>query len=168
MPERDPRILVIGYGNRGRGDDALGPMLADAVEALSLPNVTVQVGHQLQIEDAVEVAEHDAVIFADADVGADPPFVLRAVAPQMQPCITTHSVPPGEVLGLARELFAAATLGYVLAIRGYRFDTFDEELSDDARANLAAALATLEPILRCRTLDALPTAPEPAVIALGP
>ena len=169
MAERDPRILVIGYGNRGRGDDALGPMLADAVAALSLPSVTVQIAHQLQVEDAVAVAAHDAVIFADADVAADPPYAFRAIAPRAEPTVTTHSVPPGQVLGLAHELFAAAPLGFVLAIRGYRFDTFDEELSDGARANLAAALATLEPILRCRGLDALSAAvPMSAVAALGP
>ncbi len=31
------RILLIGYGNPGRGDDGLGPLLAARIEALAIP-----------------------------------------------------------------------------------------------------------------------------------
>ena len=63
----DKRILLIGYGNPGRADDGLGPALADRIEALDLPGLTVESDYQLSIEHAALAAGHDIVIFADAD-----------------------------------------------------------------------------------------------------
>lgn len=44
------RILLIGYGNPGRGDDGLGPALAAAIEAMELPGVTVEADYQLMVD----------------------------------------------------------------------------------------------------------------------
>jgi hypothetical protein len=71
------RVLVIGYGNPGRADDGLGPALATALEALRIPGLTVESDYQLSIEHAAMAAEHDIVVFADADPLADGPFSLR-------------------------------------------------------------------------------------------
>ena len=51
-------ILLIGFGNPGRLDDGLGPALADAIEKLALPGVTVESNYQLTVEDAAEIAKH--------------------------------------------------------------------------------------------------------------
>ena len=61
------KILLIGYGNPGRLDDGLGPAFAKAVEALHTPGVTVEANYQLAVEDAHAVAQHEIVVFADAD-----------------------------------------------------------------------------------------------------
>ena len=52
------------------------------------------------------------------------------------------------MLAMARQMFGAKTEGYILGIRGYEFNEFGERLSDRARANLAAATAFIEPVLR--------------------
>jgi len=141
------KVLVIGYGNPGRLDDGLGPGLADALEKLRLPGVTVQVDYQLSVEDAVVVAEHDVVVFADASVTGPEPFFFDPVEPNGRLSFSSHSVAPPAVLALAHELFDAGTEGYVLGIRGYRFDEFGESLSQRAQANLAAALQFLQALL---------------------
>lgn len=140
-------ILVIGYGNPGRLDDGLGPALAEAVEAMNLPGVTVEADYQLTVEDAADVAEHDAVIFADAAVDGDGPFYFRPIQPTTDSSFTSHSVRPAAVLGLAQSLFAAETNGYALGIRGFEFNEFGQRLSDGAKENLAAAIDFIRSVL---------------------
>jgi hydrogenase maturation protease len=167
----EPRILVIGYGNPGRRDDGLGPALAAALERLDLPGVTVDSDYQLTVEHAAAVAEHDAVVFADAavagpgSVGVPPaaehgdakrrhgtlPFWFQPIVAERPAIFSSHSVSPASVLGLAEELFGVRTDGYVLAIRGYEFDTFGEGLSLLARDNLARAVEFLESVIRGRS-----------------
>jgi hydrogenase maturation protease len=144
-----PKILLIGFGNPGRGDDGLGPALADAAREWNIPGVTVDSEYQLTVEDAAEAAQHQVVLFADAASTGPEPFSITRVHPTCDPgSFSTHSVTPQAVLALARELFSAEPVGYVLAIRGYEFDQFDEELSERARANLEAAVVHLRTMLK--------------------
>jgi len=156
MAERLVKVLLIGYGNPGRRDDGLGPALAEAIERLRLPGVQVEANYQLTIEDAVAVAEHDVVIFADAAVEGSEPFFFRPVTTDdAELGFSTHNVAPAAVLALAQQLFAARTRGYVLGVRGYVFDDFGEVLSERAQRNLAAAVAFVERLVREGKLDAL-------------
>ena len=133
------KVLVIGYGNPGRLDDGLGPALAERLEKLSIPGVTVDANYQLTVEDAATVAEHDVVVFADAAVKGAEPFFFRRVVAQRNPAADSHAVAPEAVLGFARKLFHAKTHGYVLGIRGYEFNEFGQRLSDKAQDNLEQA-----------------------------
>ena len=66
--------------------------------------LTVDSDYQLQVEDAAEVARHDRVLFVDADRAGEAPFRFRRLEPAAGvPSFTTHSVPPGELLALARR-----------------------------------------------------------------
>ncbi|EAV45491.1 Ni,Fe-hydrogenase maturation factor [Stappia aggregata IAM 12614] len=64
-------MLLIGYGNPGRGDDGLGPALSEAIAARSLPGLEVDTDYQLVAEHALAVSSHDVVIFADAEIGGE-------------------------------------------------------------------------------------------------
>ena len=161
MNDAVPRILLIGYGNPGRLDDGLGPALAEAMQTLALPGVTVESNYQLTVEDAAAVTGHDAVIFADADVQCAEPFHFRPIESRDHEGFSTHSVEPEAVLGLAQRLFDAQVNGYVLGIRGYKFNEFGERLSPGARANLTAAIDFLVGLLRKRSLKSLGEAARP-------
>jgi hydrogenase maturation protease len=137
------RILVIGYGNPGRADDGLGPALAERIEALRIPGLTVESDYQLSIEHALMASEHDIVVFADADPLADGPFYLRQVEPAPPGRFSSHGVAPGEVLHLARSCFNASPEGYLLGMRAPDLDRFGEGLSGPAREGLDAALRFL-------------------------
>jgi len=143
FPVAGKRGLLIGYGNPGRADDGLGPALAVGREALRIPGLTVESDYQLSIEHAAMAAEHDIVVFADADPLADGPFYLRQVEPAVGGRFTSHSVAPGEVLHLARSCFNASPEGYLLGMRAAVLDRFGEELSGTARKGLDAALRYL-------------------------
>lgn len=177
-----PRVLVYGYGNPGRRDDGLGPALVRELAARGVADetgpgarVVLESGYQLQVEDAALVAGFDAVIFADAEVGAEAdgvgggagapaptaPFALRPLTPRGGAAFTTHAVAPEEILALARAHFAGAARGYVLAIRGYDFDDFGERLSPGAQRNLAAAADFLCQALRDGRFSAPAVAAQP-------
>jgi len=147
------KVLLIGYGNPGRLDDGLGPALADAIAALNLPRVTVESDYQLQPEDAAQIACHDVVIFADADINCADPFRFERIEPKRQTNFSSHSTSPEALLALAHDAFGATTPGYVLGIRGREFDDFGEGLSAAARSNLEAARRFIVPLLETRRFD---------------
>jgi hydrogenase maturation protease len=144
-----PKVLVYGYGNPGRLDDGLGPALARALVGQDLgPGVTLETGYQLQIEDAALAAEHEVVVFVDADAACAAPFELRPLVPRRETAFSTHSVAPETVLALAHQHFGAGTRGFVLGIRGYEFDDYGERLSPAAQRNLALASEFVRRALR--------------------
>ncbi len=150
MGAEEKRFLVIGYGNPGRLDDGLGPALAEAIEALALPAVTVEADYQLRVEDAALIAEHDVVVFADASVDGEAPFYVERLEASATMSFSTHSLQPKALLGLARDLFQSRTSAYLLGIRGYTFNAFGERLEAQAKENLSAATAYLTEVLRQR------------------
>lgn len=149
------RTLVIGFGNPGRLDDGLGPALAQALEGLCVPGLTIDSDYQLTVEDAATAAEHDIVIFVDAALSGPEPFSVDRVEPRTDLGFTSHGVEPAAVIGLAGDLFGAEPRGYVIGVRGYEFDEFGEKLSERARANLEAARAFLADALSRQDAAAL-------------
>jgi len=144
-----PRIYVLGYGNPGRLDDGLGPAFADRIEALQIPGVTTDANYQLNVEDAATLAGYNLILLADASVDAPPPFELKELKPEHSGLgFSSHSLSPGALLGMVEDLFDAHPRAYLLGIRGLEFNAFGERLSERAQANLDAAIAFIEPLLR--------------------
>ncbi len=141
LPAR--RILLIGYGNPGRGDDGLGPALAAEIEALGIRGLTVDIDYQLTVDHAALIAAHDLVVFADAMVGLAVPFRLARVDDAQPTSLGSHRVSPEAALALAGLLFGQAPPGWMLAIAGKEFGEVKEGLSPSARANLGGAVAFL-------------------------
>ena len=142
------KVLVFGIGNPGRRDDGLGPALAEALEAKQLEGVTIDADYQLTVEDSVSVAEHDVVVFADADAVGPEPYSFKPIGPATGDVgFSTHGAEPGGVLALAERVFEKRTEAYVFGIRGYEFE-LSMEMTEKAKANLARALEFIEPLLR--------------------
>lgn len=149
-----PSVLLIGFGNPGCQDDGLGPAFAEAVAALGCDGVTVDADYQLVVEDAHAMAQHDVVVFADADAAGAAPFALTPVTGKAAPGFSSHSVRPEELVWMAERLFDRAVEAYVLSIRGRSFEQLTEGLTSEASENLAQALRFFEPVLRGRSFRA--------------
>lgn len=137
------RILVFGYGNPGRLDDGLGPAFAEGIEKLGLKGVTVDSNYQLSVEDSAQIAAHEAVVFADADLSCLEPFSFRRVVPKAHMSFSSHSISAEALMALAGELMSSRAEAFMLGIRGYEFNRFGEGLSPGARKNLEAALESV-------------------------
>jgi hydrogenase maturation protease len=154
--------LILGWGNPGRGDDGLGPALTELLGERLRGDVRVESDYQLQVEDASECASHRRVIFVDADRAGPAPFSChRLAAADSGFSFSSHSVSPGGLLAITRELFGREPEAWLVGVRGYDFDEFHEGLSRRARANLAAAADYLSEALRSGRLDEVPPSPGP-------
>jgi len=142
------RVLLIGYGNPGRGDDGLGPALAAAIEQLELPGVTVEIDYQLTVDHAPLIAAHDLVVFADAAIGLSEPFSLTEIQGELPRTLGSHQVSPEAAMHLAKLLYAKAPPGWTLAIAGIEFGEVKEGLSLFAQENLVQAARFLESWIR--------------------
>lgn len=134
----EERLLIYGIGNVGRQDDGLAIRLIERLAAAALPDgVTLEAGYQLSIEDALLVAEFDAVLFMDATVEKDAPapFSLRPLAPASEVTFSTHSTSPAGVLALCAELYGRRPRAFLLALPGYEWE-LREELSARGQRNL--------------------------------
>lgn len=136
------RVLVLGYGNPGRQDDGLGPAAAAAMAARNWPGVTVCDNYQLVIEDALEVAAHDVVVFVDAARDGEAPYEVHPLTPAFEIAFTSHLVKPEVLLALAEQVCGASPQAWLLGIRGYEFE-FLEGLTARGAENLALAVAFL-------------------------
>ncbi len=165
----NPETLMLGWGNQGRRDDGLGPALVDIFARRPLPGLTVDSDYQLQVEDAFEVARFPRVILVDADRSGPEPFSFRRLEPAAQSLsFSSHSVTAGGLLALTRELFGRRPEAWLLGIRGYEFDCFDESLSAPAHRNLAAAADFVTTALMAERFHEMPPTPSPRPGLAGP
>ncbi len=97
-------VLVFGWGNPSRGDDALGPLFVEAVEAMKLPGVECLTDFQLQVEHALDLKGRERVLFVDASADAAAPFTLQRLEPARDASFTTHAVSPQAILQVFHEV----------------------------------------------------------------
>jgi hydrogenase maturation protease len=98
-------ILVLAVGNPSRGDDAVGPLLAERLERAALPGVEVLCDFQLQVEHLLDLEARTRVIFVDACVDAGhASVVVRDLRSEANFTHTSHSLAPGEVLETYRRV----------------------------------------------------------------
>lgn len=138
---------MLGYGNPGRQDDGLGPAAAGLIDALGWPDVTAFDNYQLNIEDAMDVAQHDVVWFIDAARIGPEPFAVHELSPESTLDFTSHLVRPEAILAMARQYYGGAPRAFLLAIRGYEFE-FMEALTPGAADNLQLAVTMLADEIR--------------------
>lgn len=131
--------LVLAIGNPSRGDDALGPLAAERIEAMNLPGVEVLVDFQLQVEHALDLVGRHRALFIDASASLAEPFALAAIEPRRDASFTSHALAPAAVLFNYQQLIGEPPPAWVLAIRGQSFE-LGEGLSAPAARALDAAL----------------------------
>jgi hydrogenase maturation protease len=151
---RDPTrgrapLLVFGWGNPGRGDDALGPLFVERLQATVIDGggrvgdairVDWLTDMQLRPEHVLDLAGRARVLLVDASADADAPFVVSRVAPQRDASVTSHAMSPEALLDTCHRLQLEPPPCTLLAIRGERFG-LGESLSAPAARHLDAALA---------------------------
>lgn len=140
-------ILIFSWGNPSRGDDALGPLFAEVVQAQGLAGTDVDylTDFQLQVEHALDLHERKAVLFVDASTRTDGPAVsLERIWPEEDHSFSSHALSPQAVLHVFQELQdIAPPPAWQLAIRGESFE-LGQGLSAAAETHLQAALLAFQ------------------------
>ncbi|MCX6122254.1 MAG: hydrogenase maturation protease [Ignavibacteriales bacterium] len=139
-------VLVIGYGNTLRGDDAAGVHAAELI-AQRHPKITCVYLHQLVPEVAEQIAECDVVFFIDAQKDITEANA-RLIAPSVeadQP--RTHFISPESLLALSQQLYQhLPAKAYVVGIPASQFE-FSEELSASTKIGVDESVQIVNKIL---------------------
>ena len=111
MTRTPARCLILACGNTLRGDDAIGPWLAQWAEEhfAADPRVRVLSRQQWTPELAEEVAAAHSVLFIDCSVESAPGAIsVIPVGPASAgPGLATHHTGAPELLTLAQELYGS-------------------------------------------------------------
>ncbi len=144
---RKHALLIVGYGNTLRGDDGVGPRVAEAVEALHLPGVRTVVCQQLSPEHAAPIAEADTVIFVDAAVDAPNTVQFRRLEPTDTLQLMAHAADPRTMLALSRDVFDHVPEAWWLTIPVEKLE-FSEDLTPAAQHGLDEAVRKILSLFR--------------------
>jgi hydrogenase maturation protease len=133
-------VLLFGYGNLSRGDDALGPLLLEYVESnCDLEGIEILSDFQLQIEHALDLENRELVLFVDASVACDDAYDFAMLTPDRDKSYTTHAMSPAAVLDVFQEIKKQTPPPcFLLSIKGEKFE-LGEGLSANAEQYLAQA-----------------------------
>lgn len=147
----DTKTLIIGIGNSGRGDDAMGWQFIDQVTGLTPYDVEYR--YQLQIEDAALIRNYDIVIFVDAiNKRLKEGFSFEECKPVNSFSFSTHKIDPGYILWLCQELYGKMPLAYLMAIQGTNWE-LREGISVEGRKNFDRAVAYFKQWLKKDSIE---------------
>lgn len=105
-------MLIIGYGNPLRGDDAAGLAAAERLGGVAV--------HQLTPELAEAVAQAGAVVFLDADATLGPgEIAVKRVEPA--DVVLAHHATPAGLLQLARTVYGTVPEAWLIGMGGEEF-----------------------------------------------
>ncbi len=143
-------ILVIGFGNTLRGDDAVGRHVALAVSDWQVPGLKVMAVHQLTADLAEPLARADLAIFIDAQLarGGDP-VEIHPLEPSTCTGFAGHISDPQALLALASAVYGRHARAWLVSIPGDDF-SLREGLSDTATRGAALALTKIAAIVETR------------------
>jgi len=141
-------VLVLAIGNPSRGDDALGPKLAQRLEDWlkreAIAVVEVLTDMQLNVEHALDLEGRERVLVIDASASGDLPYACTPVRPAHDASYSTHSVSPQSILQVYRDMgLTDLPPTELLAVRGASFE-LGEALSPAGRRHLEMAWMFLQ------------------------
>ncbi len=151
-------ILVIGYGNSIRGDDALGQVVAEEIERqLSDDTVRVLTEEILTTELVAELADVKLAIFLDASTeGTVGQVACCRVEPDLDSAASmAHTLTVEALLAFTQQFYERAPETYLLTSRGVTFELQDVQLSPPVAAVVPVMVETALALIR-RTQDDRP------------
>lgn len=142
-------ILIMGYGNSLRSDDAIGRVLARLLgQRLSQDDdLRVYQLHQLTPELVERIAGASYVIFIDArERGQAGTVTSEIVTPQMNDGAFTHNINPAELLGAALDWYGTSPQALLISIVGASFE-YGDRLSPEMTDMLPAILDEVDQLI---------------------
>lgn len=126
MADDRRRLLVIGVGNRDRGDDAVGPVVCDLLDAARAPGIATIVLEGSVVDLPLRWDTDDHVIVVDAAAPAGRPGRITEVDARADHLsapgsLSTHSVDVGAAVELARALGRLPATLSIVGVEGTSF-----------------------------------------------
>ena len=141
-------VLIFGYGNLSRGDDALGPLLLEGIrDKVDTDCIEILTDFQLQIEHTLDLENRKLVLFIDASVSYKTAFNFFQLKASKDNSYTTHAMSPSAILQVYQSIKKQSPPPcFLLSIQGINFE-LGEPLSLLAEDNLQCAVQFAEQLL---------------------
>ena len=144
------RVLILGYGNPLRGDDALGSQVATKLAERfdDEPLVEVKIVHQLTLDLAETLANFSLIILIDARE-AEPvgEIFTQTIQPSQElPQPFSHYLDPAELLGVCQILYHATPKMVLTGINATNFEV-GAPISDEVEKSLPILISEITTIL---------------------
>jgi len=140
------RLLIIGYGNRLRGDDGAGCRAAELlqVKLAGAAGVEILAVHQLTPELMEPISRARRAIFIDAAAEGAPGEIRRQelTAPAATAAFT-HQATPAALLAGAAVLYGSSASGVLYTIAGESFE-YAEQLTPAVERAVAELVTTIQ------------------------
>jgi len=143
------RILIIGYGNPLRGDDAFGWRVTERLRGLIAdPEVEILTVHQLTPELMDPISSATLAIFVDACGGGEAGALIeRRIEPRTAAAAFTHHATPEALVAGARALYGRAAEAVMISVAGADF-SLGAELSEPVQRHLDEAVSVMLRLIR--------------------
>lgn len=145
-------ICIVGFGNRQRRDDGIGPFIVERLKAMNtMPEkLRFMVAPQLTLDLVDDLRSADAIFFVDATIS---PLEKgwrfeKIVAESRMSHFQTHHLSPAFLMGLLETLFNRKPMSMLVSVQGEDFG-FDEGVTTLARKRADEAVSQIvEAVLR--------------------
>jgi hydrogenase maturation protease len=129
-------ILIVGYGNPLRSDDAVGWLAAEELaRCLPATDVEILIRAQLTPEIADDLRHSDTVIFVDASHDGEPgELTVQRITAKSQPPSFSHELSPSALLQLCGAIYGCYPAAFLVSLCGECFD-HGEKLSSKVAAS---------------------------------
>ena len=146
--------IIIACGNTLRGDDGLGPYIAECLQDMTGSDgvdLRIMSLPQLDVILASRLSEADLVIFVDARADDSEALVkierIEPAAGPVTPLHTSHTISMPVLLRIALDWYGAAPLCYAVLPKGYDF-SIGEVISGKALIAARNAMDKITKILQ--------------------
>lgn len=144
-------IVVFAIGNSSRGDDAIGPLLGERLQAAlaasgaaAQARIEVIIDQQLVVEHVLDLVERQQAVFIDAAAQGSEPLSLSPITPASACSVMSHQLSPATLLGLYRShLHRAPPPAALISVVGSSFE-LGAEISTQAHRGQDQAWAILQ------------------------
>ncbi len=138
-------ILLIGYGNIMRCDDAAGIQAVSRIAEKKITGVDTILTQQLHVELLEEAVRYDRIIFVDATTEGEE-VSLRKIDKGAARLVSSHHLNPEIFFELARTIYARELNLYLCSIKGENFDIGDV-FSNSVRPRIEKAVELIQSLL---------------------
>ncbi len=143
----EPALIIFAWGNASRGDDGIGPLIAERLRGLGLPELVVVEDFQLNIEHVMDFDGATPLVFVDASVAIEDGIWLERITASEDGNFSTHEISPQALLNVYRASTGnSPPPAFLLHIAGQQFGLGDS-LGPTAQAAVDEAWSWLERLL---------------------
>jgi hydrogenase maturation protease len=162
-------VLVIGFGNTLRRDDAVGCLVADEIRGWARPGVRSLSVFQLTPELALDLSAARMAVFVDARADSPSSGVrVEEVSPLDEGAISMlHGITPRSLSSLSLATFGRCPPSWMVSVPARDF-SFGEGLSNVAREGMRVALRTIDRLIDSRDRFEPDPSPSCPLVDSGP